>query len=362
MARRGENIYKRKDGRWEGRYKCGFDKTGRTKYRSVYAKTYSEVKTKLLDLKKSQEHFQPSGHLTVENLFTEWLSAVRLKVKESTYANYCMKIEKHLLPAFGKVYYEKLHSRMIHSFMEQKLSTGLSAKYVSDIVVVFKSMAKYMSREYGYQNPLANVILPKKEKKEMRMLSDSEQKTMCSKAMREINSTNLGFLLSYYVGLRVGEICGLRWDDIDFEKRILTVNRTVQRITEKSNGKSTRLYIGSPKSKSSARSIPLPSFMVTLLQEYRKDDSFYLLSGTQAPVEPRTMQYRFASFLKRAELPSINYHALRHMFATNCVKLGFDAKTLSELLGHSSVETTLNRYVHSSMERKAACMELIVAA
>lgn len=362
MARRGENIYKRKDGRWEGRYKAGFDASGRTRYRSVYARTYSEVKAKLAEMKQSQEQFKSAGNLTVGNLFVEWLGAVKMKVKESTYANYRMKIDKHLIPVFGKVSYEKLSAKAVHSFMECKMNEGLSPKYVSDIVVVFKSMTKYMSREYGYQNPLANVILPKAEKKSMRLLSEEQQKSMYKAAMQDTDTTKLGILLSYFTGLRIGEVCGLQWSDIDFEKRILTVSRTVQRISDRSNGTSTRLYVGSPKSKASERRIPLPAFMVEFLLKHKKNEAAYVLSGTQKLVEPRTMQYRFAAFLKRAELPSVNYHALRHMFATNCVKLGFDVKTLSELLGHSSVETTLNRYVHSTMERKAACMDLIVAA
>ena len=356
MARRGENIYKRKDGRWEGRYKCGFNSDGKARYRSVYAVTYQEVKEKLTKLKLSVTGFVSSGKRTIKELFEEWFRAVRLKVKTSTYACYNMKFIKHILPAFGGMLYDKLTVDSIHEFIENKLKEGLSVKYVSDIIIVFKSMSKYVSKIHGYTNPLENVILPKSEKNEMKLLSKSEQEKLCQFILDKPDNTKMGVLLSYYTGLRIGEVCGLKWCDIDLNKGILKVERTVQRIYE--NG-STRLIMDSPKSRNSVREIPLPQFVADILRKFKGFDSEFVLSGTEKSVEPRTMQYRFKSLLKKANLPSVNYHSLRHMFATNCIELGFDVKTLSEILGHATVETTLNRYVHSSMERKTACMNLL---
>lgn len=359
MARRGENIYKRKDGRWEGRYKCGFNSDGKAKYRSVYAHTYQEIRDKLQKLKSTVVNFVSSGKTTVKELSEEWLRAVRLKVKTSTYACYNMKFIKHILPVFGGMLYEKLTVDGIHEFIENKLKEGLSVKYVSDIIIVFKSMAKYISRIHGYANLLENVILPKNEKNEMKLLSKSEQKELCRFVMNKPDSAKIGVLLSYYAGLRIGEVCGLKWCDIDFNKKILKVNRTVQRVYENNFA---RLIIDTPKSRSSVRKIPLPQFITDILIKFKGFNSEFVLSGTEKPVEPRTMQYRFKSLLKKANLPSVNYHSLRHMFATNCIELGFDVKTLSEILGHSTVETTLNRYVHSSIERKTACMNLFKIA
>lgn len=125
MSRKGENIYKRKDGRWEGRYK-----TETAKYRSIYGKTYKEVKTKLLVLKAAPVTTNSSGKLTVTELFEEWLSAVKLKVKESTYVNYRIKANKHILPQFGDIQYDELTAQMLHNFIEKKLKIGFSAKYV----------------------------------------------------------------------------------------------------------------------------------------------------------------------------------------------------------------------------------------
>ncbi len=359
MARRGENIYKRKDGRWEGRYKSGYDENGKAKYRSVYAKSYQTVKEKLNAMKSTPIQHQSSGFLTVKELFEDWMSAIKHKVKVSTYANYRMKADKHILPAFGSMRYERLTTKMLHAFIEEKMKSGLSAKYVSDIVIVFKSMAKYTAITHNYQNPLANVILPKSEKKELCLYTETQQQKLCQSLICEHNKTSLCVLLSMYTGLRVGEVCALKWSDIDFEKNVLTVNRTVQRIKLTNGNSATVLSIGKPKSRSSARRIPMPGFLAAMMQSFRQNSDNYILSGCERIIEPRTMQYRFQSLLKKANLPSINFHALRHMFATNCVKAGFDVKTLSELLGHCSVETTLNRYVHSSMERKTECMNLL---
>ncbi len=356
MPRKGENIYRRKDNRWEGRYKVGFDESGKSRYRSIYGKSYQEVKIKLIALRSAPKEDVSSGRLTVKELFEEWLSAVKLRVKESTYANYRMKADSHILVAFGKLRYENLTVQLVHSFIEMKLKAGLSAKYVSDIVIVFKSMTKYVSRVHGFRNPLEEVVLPRGAKRERKLFNDTQQKKLCKYLTSDLNNTSLCVLLSLYTGLRVGEICGLRWSDVDFTKRTITVRRTVQRIR---TGHGTRLLIGSPKSHSSRRSIPIPAFIADILRRFRRSDNICILSGSEKIAEPRTLQRRFKTILKKAGLPSINFHSLRHMFATNCIRAGFDVKTLSEILGHASAETTLNRYVHSSMERKTQCMNLL---
>lgn len=359
MARRGENIYKRKDGRWEGRYKCGFNESGKAKYCSVYGHSYAEVRSKLAPLKASITTPFAACRLTVKELFDEWLSAVKLRVKPSTYANYLMKVEKHILPEFGGLRYDSLTVQMLNSFVQKKLDAGLSAKYVSDIIIVFKTMAKFIAKTHGFRNILTDVALPKVHRKELPLLSPSQQRQLCNYLLHNLNPTSLCVLLSLYTGLRVGEVCGLMWGDIDFDKSILTVRRTVQRIR---NGTySTCLIADTPKSRSSRRSLPIPTFIMKLLRESRSADDHYILSNSTVATEPRTLQRRFKAILKKANLPSVGYHCLRHMFATNSLQAGFDVKTLSEILGHARVETTLNRYVHTSMERKIACMALLEA-
>jgi len=357
MARRGENIYHRKDGRWEGRYKCGYNDNGKAKYHSVYGHSYAEVRSKLAPLKASVTASYAACRLTVKELFAEWLSAVKLRVKSSTYANYQMKVEKHILPEFSGQHFDSLTVQMINSYIQRKLDAGLSAKYVSDIVIVFKTMAKYAAKIHGFRNMLTDVTLPKVYRKEKPLLSNIQQWKLCKYLTENQSPTALCILLSLYTGLRVGEVCGLMWGDIDFDKSILTVRRTAQRI--RIGDHKTQIIADTPKSRTSRRSIPIPRFIMKLLRDSRSDDNHYVLSDSEIIIEPRTLQRRFKSILKKADLPSVSYHSLRHAFATNCLQAGFDVKTLSEILGHASVETTLNRYVHTSMEQKIKCMALL---
>jgi len=357
MPRKGENIYKRRDGRWEGRYKTGYTEFGKAKYHSVYGHSYAEVKEKLLTIKTASAASIIVSNLTVKELFDEWLSAVKRRVKPSTYANYRMKVEKHIIPEFGGLRYDLLCTSMINTFIENKIQTGLSVKYVSDIIIVFKTMAKYAAKIHGFQNMLENITLSRKRQKELLMLTALQQRQLCRYLLNNLNLTTICVLLSLYTGIRVGEVCGLMWGDIDFERNILTIKRTVQRISTGSHG--TKIIVDTPKSRASLRSIPIPNIIMKLLRDTRSNNNHFILSGSSTIIEPRTLQRRFQTILKKSDLPSVNYHCLRHMFATNSLQAGFDVKTLSEILGHSSAETTLNRYVHSSMERKRACMNLI---
>lgn len=357
MAKRGLNIYKRKDGRWEGRYKCGYFDNGKAKYRSVYARSYSAVK-ELLEQEKVKQSKGCSCKCTVGELLELWLDDERNKVKESTYANYAMKLQKHILPRFSGMKYEALTVHHLNDFIQEKLNSGLSEKYVSDIVILMKSAARFGSRNYNYPNIIEFVALPKAlDKAEKTLLNQEEQQRLREEIMRDQTPSNVGILLASATGIRIGELCALKWSDIDLDKSILTVKQTIQRVCNVAK-KGTHLVLSSPKSRSSIRQIPIPDFILPILRTARTADDCYVLSGTHKLVEPRIMQYRFKSLLKHLSLPQVSFHKLRHQFATRCVELGFDIKTLSEILGHHSVEVTLNRYVHSSIERKRDCMKL----
>ncbi|MCM1227987.1 MAG: site-specific integrase [Clostridium sp.] len=357
MGKKGLNIYHRRDGRWEGRCKDGFHENGKAKYHSVYAATYSAVREKLLILYSSMEQPMSVCSMTVKQIFMEWLDVKRLTVKESTIENYLFKANKYLLTAFGNIKFNELSVNLVYKFIQDKLNDGLSAKYVSDMIVILKSMAKYASKNYNCKNPICNVELPKAEKTELKLYSKEQQNCLKSALLYNMNPTKLGILLCLYTGIRVGELCALKWSDINFHEQTISISKTCQRI--RTNGDTaTKLIITSPKSRSSVRIIPLPAFIMKLLKGFvPSDENTYLLSCSDKVTEPRTIQYRFQSILRKAELPSINFHALRHIFATSCIEIGFDVKTLSEILGHGTVEITLNRYVHSSMTRKRECME-----
>lgn len=360
MSKKGINIYHRKDGRYEGRYKDGYKADGNAKYRSIYGKTYTEVKENLLKIKAKVITNTSESGLTVKELFLEWLSAKQTQTKASTYANYTFKVEKHLIPAFGSLKIECLSPNKVYDFIMEKRSKGLSNKYISDLIIVLKNMTRYAAKVHHCINPIADVELPKKEKHELDLYNKNEQNRLKTALLTNMDKTKLGILLAYYTGIRVGELCGLKWSDIDLNAKTIRIERTVQRIRVSGKVSRTELIVSTPKSKTSKRIIPIPEFLIKIIKAFEPSNlnTFVVTSNSKLP-DPRTLQYRFKSLLEKLGLRKINFHSLRHMFATNCIELGFDVKTMSEILGHSSVEITLDRYVHSSMERKRQCMELL---
>ncbi len=355
MARKGSNIYKRKDGRYEGRVPVGYRENGTLKYKSVYARTLSEVREKMSQFcSVRREQTVSSLKLTVREAAEQWLCSAKLRVKESSFANYSNIVAKHILPSLGSEYFSGLTTQKLNNFIHSKLQYGrldghggLSAKTVHDIIRVYHSIEQYAVQEYGIKS--THFTMPKVEKRQLNILNCVERKRLEQYLLHNLNSTNSAILLCLFTGLRVGELCGLTWGDIDFSAGTLSVRRTVQRINRRG---SSEVIIGSPKSKTSIRTVPIPAFILKLLSHNQKDDRLFLISGTAKPVEPRTMQYRFKAVLKACQVRNIPFHLLRHTYATVCIENGFDAKTLSELLGHADASITLNRYVHSSMQMK----------
>lgn len=192
----------------------------------------------------------------------------------------------------------------------------------------------------------------------MRLLTKDEEGRLKAHITSNPSLVGMGIALTMYTGIRVGELCALTWEDIDLERRTLTVRKTIQRIQNHDGGSKTKLIISEPKSEKSRRMIPLPECMTEMLRSFKAADGCFLLTGVDKPMEPRAMQYRFSRLLKKLDLPHIHYHALRHGFSTSAIELGFDIKTLSEILGHSSIELTMRLYVHSSFNRKRSCMDM----
>ena len=357
MSKRGNNIYHRADGRWEGRYYP----TGSKKYKSVYGKTYTEAKEKLNKLRN--EVLVPSARcfLLVVDILKMWLEAHKPSIKESSYAGYRHKLEKHLMPYFRELKYSNLDVSRVSTFVTDKLNEGLSPKYIGDMVTMIKTAAKWAEINYNYANLVRNAELPKKKRKESAVFTQEEQRKIVSTAKAERTNAACGIVLTLFTGMRIGEVCALKWSDIDFDMKVLHVTKTVQRIRVYGQERRTAVKVTAPKSESSVRDIPLPDFLINMLKEYRTADSDYILSGTEKFVEPRTLENRYKTLLKKANVPSVNFHTIRHTFATNALQHDFDVKTLSELLGHSNANITMAVYVHSSMERKSACMERLQA-
>lgn len=341
MEKTGITITKRKDGRYVGKFIAEYADNGKAQYHYVYGKTYEEAESKV---------------------YREWLNAVVNRVKESTLANYQNKFEKHILPEFGDIPCADLTAGRINAFINKKLADGLSASYVRDIFTVFKTMLKYAQEEYGFRLSLKNVVLPKAERKQVEKISDTEQKKLVSYLKANMSLTAFGILLSLFMGLRIGELCGLKWEDVDFQHKVLRIRRTVQRITSANGNRKTKIVISAPKSATSFREIAIPDMLMKYFEMFRDKADYFILSGADKPVEPRTMQYRYKKILQSAEVENHNYHKLRHTFATNSAENGFNVKALSAVLGHSSVTLTLNRYIHPdrTYERRLMnmCMKL----
>ncbi len=352
------NIYERRDGRFEGRISRGKRSNGTRRFQYFFGKTEEDVREKMAKERQKKSN----SPLTVKQLFSEWHRSIKHKVKESTAANYYLKANKHILPAFGDKSAESIEDTEIYAFIESKQQAGLSNRYISDMLIVMKSMFKYAVRTYRVYNPMEYIKMPRAKNPEITLLDENEQTKLQEYIGHNQNKATLGVALSMTTGIRIGELCALQWKDIDLEKRILTVSKTIQRVQVQGGDKRTKLVITEPKSESSRRKIPIPKGMIAFLEKFKGKDSEYIVSGKEKPIEPRAMQYRFHKILKNVNLPSVHFHALRHIFASTCIKLGFDVKALSELLGHSTVELTLNRYVHSSFEQKIKYMERLTVS
>lgn len=369
MSKKGENIYKRKDGRWEGRYIRLYDENGKAKYGYVYGKNYSDVKQRLLEKKAysgSQADMASKCSVLYSEVLDAWLQSTRINIKESTYARYSHLIDTHIRSQLGKYQISKISTQLIEGFIENLLSCGrvdnnggLSAKTVTDILTIVKSTIDYAR----YNNLVVSCNLSKltikKKDKEMRVLCQSEQDALIRVLIADMDLYKFGVLLSLYTGIRIGELCALQWEDLSITNSTLKVRKTMQRIQETNIGASskTKIIITEPKSDCSIRDIPLPSFLVEIARQFRDHPKAYILSGERGKyIEPRTMQNRFKTYVKESGISDANFHSLRHTFATRCVEVGFELKSLSEVLGHSNVNITLNRYVHSSFELKYSNM------
>ena len=369
MSKRGENIYKRKDGRWEGRYiKCR-TLQGKIQYGYVYGKSYSEAKAKLKE-NASTPIRASTNQMAQFTLYGEilkvWLLSAKNRVKESTISRYNHIVQRHIQPFLGNYQISEIGAALLEEYIDYLLqhgrldgSGGLSPKSVADIIVVIKSSMRY-AQENGYRiNCSTTGLSVKRNKKDMRVLSKKEQQQLECVLMQDTDLTKFMVLLCLYTGIRIGEACALRWEHLQLDSGILKVRETMQRIQAPQNiAAKTRVIITEPKSACSKRDIPLPKFLIQYAAQFQTERKAFVLTGeTDQFIEPRRLQIRFRNYVKASGIEHANYHALRHTFATRCVELGFEIKSLSEILGHSNVNITLNKYVHSSIELKKQNME-----
>lgn len=369
MPRRGDNIRKRTDGRWEGRYRV-ISEDGRKRYLSVYGKTYGEVKEKIsaemyLSGRADSAVLQPvqiSGNPQVYDidfcvLMEEWLGEVEQNRKYSTYVKYKKLYTCHIQNVFSS---DKL-SQMTNGYIQ----THLAALEMSDatrqnVLAVMKQALRYAEKQYGYPMPSLMGCTMQKRPHSIEVMDRMEQIRLIQFLNSDMDISKAGIYLCLFTGIRLGEVCSLKWADIDQNRGLLHVNRTVQRIESKEGPTKTVLLESPPKSVFSKRVIPMTDSLLSLLIKFKREGQEYVLQKNR-PMEPRTYQNHFKKYLKQIDAPNYNFHVLRHTFATNCVDSGMDIKSLSEILGHSNVQITLNRYVHPSMDTKRKYLNALSA-
>lgn len=369
MPRKGENIYKRKDGRWEGRYIKGRRGTTKAYYGYIYGKSYKEVKMKmndaiyLLGQNNKIEEKQNENNINFDSIAKEWIFEKKTALKESTVIKYQNLLKLYLIPEFGECNLEEITCIKINEFSTKLLHNGgtkgigLSAKTVSDILSLLHSIFQYASMKGIFVPTFTMVTSIKQCKKQIHAFSIEEQRKLCRYLKKDNKYINLGILLCLFTGLRIGELCALTWNDISMEEKTIFVHQTMQRLQineeDNKNGKKTKVLISTPKSSCSIRKIPIPNEIFEMLKKVRTVPEAFLLTGVSSKyIEPRTLQYYFKNVLKECGIEDANFHVLRHTFATRCIEVGFDIKSLSEILGHANVNITLNCYVHPSMELK----------
>jgi len=312
------------------------------------------------------EQSEKSGY-TFRQLSNEWLFLKSPQLKISSVAKYSNMLDLYILPRLGDDLVSSISRSDIISMSREllisggKTATGLSPKTVNSILSLVKNILEYGNNEKNIRTANVKEISVKQSQKPMRILSITEQKRLSSYLCNNLTPCNMGILICLYTGLRIGEICALKWEDVIFEEQYLSIHRTMQRIQVMNNPtKKTEIVILPPKSECSIRRIPIPNEILQIMWTMRKQDSAYLLTGMEYTfIEPRCMENHFKSVMSMCSIYDVNFHSLRHTFATRCVEIGFDVKSLSEILGHASVNITMNRYVHPSMELKQKNMNML---
>lgn len=301
--------------------------------------------------------------MIAENKFSKivalWKEDKKQYVKRSTFAAYTLLIENHILPSFGEM--ALVEEQDVQTFVFRKLNEGLSHKTIKDILIVLKMILRFGVKNQMTEYRQIDIKYPtERDKHSIDILSRSHQKQIMEYIRLHFTFKNLGIYICLSAGMRIGEICALTWDDLDVENGIIHVRKTIQRIyVIEEHRKYTEVILDTPKTKNSIREIPMTKNLLKMIRPIKKivNGNFYVLTNEPKPTEPRTYRNYYKQFMQSLGLPLMKFHGLRHSFATRCIESKCDYKTVSVLLGHSNISTTLNLYVHPNLEQKKRCME-----
>ena len=298
-----------------------------------------------------------------------WLKEKQTLVTPSTYAGFLLIVENHLIPYFGlqkicDITESKIQEFIFYLFYNGRLDNagGLTVKTIRDIILVLR-----LTLNFAYKSKVIEALnwdlieYPKDLKiKKVVALSKEEEQKLIQAIYLNLTRKSVGILLTLFTGLRIGELCGLQMSDISLTDKTISVNKTIQRIYDKSKKKSY-IHIGSPKTKSSERTIPVPSLLMNIIQKfYTANPNHFFLTGRIKPTEPRVYRQFFSRFVKKHKLIPVKFHELRHTFAIRAIEISdFDIKSLSEILGHKNVSFTLNVYGRANLQQKIKCMNLL---
>lgn len=295
-----------------------------------------------------------SALMLYKNLVLDWLKNQKIYLKYSTFTNYCNISHNQIIPNLGNYEVDQLNNDILQEFILNRLKEGrcdgkggISQKYAQDIIAVLKlTLGKEVEIQLPYSPP-----------KEVEIFEKSDQVALINFLQSNICHKNFGILLTIHTGLRIGELCALRWSDINFDTQLLHINKTMIRTYTKEDG--SKLNITAPKTRSSIRTIPLNKWIMQYAVLLRGSENEYIITGKEKYIEPNKYRLYYNRQLKDLDLPHRKFHSLRHTFATRCIECGCDYKSLSELLGHSNVSITMNLYVHPQLELKRKCVELL---
>jgi integrase len=300
----------------------------------------------------------------ISEVISLWKTDKKQYVKKSSFSAYTLLTENHLVPVFGNQC--TIEEAEVQQFVFRKIEQGLSHKTIKDILIVLKMVLKFGAKNKWLEYQAFDIQFPtEREKHDVEVMSRTNQKKVMNYIQEHFTFRNLGIFICLSSGIRIGEVCALTWEDIDTDRGIISVKKTIQRIyVIEDNIRKTEVILDTPKTKNSIREIPMSRDLLRMLKPIKKivNNSFFILTNDEKPTEPRTYRSYYKNLMRELNMPELKFHGLRHSFATRCIESKCDYKTVSVLLGHSNISTTLNLYVHPNMEQKKKAIDQMFRA